>query len=275
MISHSRKKTRLWTNYAALLRVMFLLVLPACQPKTEESPARTEPWRRQEAGTAQEKEAKALRYEVEPGQSLHWDLRGRKARPQGTVGGITGSVEVRLHLLEKTTGTVRFDLSSLLVEGSSEPPEDWTAEAKRWLGLGARDATKFARASFEIESLRDLSHRLPHKAARRSREDGKAGEVRRLYATAVGKLMLRSLSVDRKIPLTVEFYYAEPATADTIPDRIVAELRGGPQVPLEEYEIMPRDGLGNLVSEKLGLLGQEVGRTARMNGRIAFQRSQP
>lgn len=257
----------------------------ACKNGEEEPEARTEPWKKESSQEEKLQANKKVLYRVAPGQLLHFELPGKKARPEGAISGLSGQLSVDLNALEFVEGQLEFDLRQLRIAPDSarltaskrnRPPSDapdsydGTLLAQQWLGLGARapDREQLAQASFVVRSARALSHPSAHAGAHRKREDKKPGEARKVFVTAVGELKMRGLSVDRHIQLTLHFIYPEKAVRGSVPEKITASLRGNIHVPLAEYEIKPRDAAGHVISDQLSLLGKVLGTVAKVSGTI-------
>ncbi len=247
-----------------------------CDERNAPPPIRTEPWR-VDTTSAQETAGQKHRFEVAPDQQLQFSLKGSRAEPVGRLEGISGQVDVSLHDLAQTRGKLSVDLRriSILNEQEANTPS-FTGEALRWLGLGHRapSETEYRYAEFTLDGLHTLSHETPYSGSIRSRDDGAKGQVRRVSAEVRGKLQMRTFSVERSVPVWILFYYDQSATPELQPEKIVVELRGKLGVPLAEYEIVPRDDAGHVVSDQLTLLGQEVGKIARISGSLALRRSQ-
>lgn len=250
--------------------------LLGCQQQEDVVETRTEPWR---AADTRGKGAPTTveSFVVVPNQGLDFDVRGRKAKPVGSLSGVEGRVSVPLDSLSKTQGELLFDLSRVRIANQQEADTpSFTREALRWLGLGEETSpTADARmARFVVQSLRELSHERPWTAPIRKRDDGRPGQIRKIMGEAVGTLKMRSLSVERHIPVWLYFYYDRSATAHIVPEKVVVELRGDAQIPLAEYEIVPRNARGHDISEQQSLLGQEVGNVIRVRGSLTFRHSQ-
>lgn len=281
-------------GFLSVLLISSAFAVFSCdRPKTEE-PARTEPWQKESDQIPTTQAAKKHEFQVAPGQLLQFELPGRSARPEGAIGGISGSILVDLNALQFVSGELYFDLDELRVVPESTRPSakkkkdtgtaqlhfgyDGTQLARQWLGLGAQvpQREENRRASFVIESARHLSHPHAYAGALRKREDGAPGEARQVYLSAVGQLKMRGLSVERLISLSAVFYFPEsteregPGRKNSVPDKITVSLRGETHVPLAEYEISPRDAAGHVITEQLDLLGPVIGSVAKMSGTIEF-----
>ena len=281
-------------NHSRLLAFLIAPFFPAifsCDNPKMEEPERTEPWKKEAEDVPSDQSTKKRMFQVAPGQILQFELPGRQARPEGAVGGISGHILVNLNALQFVSGELHFDLQQLRVvpestrpslkkkngtangsETTASEPYDGTKLAHQWLGLDAQvpHHEKNRRATFVIESARDLSHPNAYSGALRKPEDGAAGEVRQVYLSAVGQLKMRGLSVDRLISLTAKFYFPKSTKRGSVPSKISISLRGATHVPLAEYEISPRDAAGHVISEQLDLLGPVIGSVAKMSGTIEF-----
>lgn len=281
---------------ARLAVLLLSTCFAACdRDSQDEQPERTEPWRKDQTEEGIAAQAVLSRYQVTPDQVLRFELPGRKAKPSGTLRGITGEVDVALRQLQLTRGTLRIDLTQLEMDAPAEKKSTpakreakethslpssrsaATATAREWLGLGEdvpeSERTKNKFAVFEIASLRDLSHPSAHTGARRKSE-GK-GQTRQVYATAEGELSLRGFSVERQLALTLSFHYSDQALAEEVPTSIEVALRPNARVPLSEYDIQPRGASGSVISEQLDLIGREVGSVATILGTIELRKVGP
>lgn len=270
------------------------LHLTGCKEETAQKPEPTQPWLKEDAAAGERERSQAHRFVVAPGQSLELALPGRQGKPTGTLHGITGEFDVTLGELARTSGTLRIDLTELVMnapeakkrdrktEEKGQPSEDLSAEqvtrlGLNWLGLGsevsAEDRTKNRSAVFEVQSLRALSHPAASSGALRK---GTGEElVRKVQATAEGELSLRGLSVQRQLRVALHFRYEGKGGKDQLPQAIEVELRPSARVPLNEYEIAPRSAAGNLLSEELAVLGKTVGSAADIRGSIVLHLSPP
>jgi hypothetical protein len=270
--------------------------LAACS-KPEPPPERTEPWPANPPEAAQP--APKIHYALSKESRVDVSLRARDAKLTGEIRVVEGQLEVDLMRLDRTRGTVRVDVGSILMgagdEGAGEKTEtdrDQTSEARNWLDLGSNQPESVrARkrwAEFTISEIPEVSAEAAHegKVTRRGRaaplidspgEDaGDAGgegaaavsEIRRVALVAVGALTFHGFRVEHRARLRAEFHYPATATATTTPTRVVVETRSPLIVPLAAHDIKPRDASGTFVAEGTKLLGTKVGRDARVSLRL-------
>ncbi|GEM_PF-3569162 len=264
----------------------------ACEKAPEETPARTEPWKKNPGTDSQPQKAPRAIFTLADKQNLRFSLPTRKNSPQGVLSGISGKISLDLKHLELVQGLIKLDLAQLQMQESSPhkrkrtrlsekkpalvDASSWTTQALHWLELGEKN-TEAAKAEkqfvlFKIRSATKLSKNAAHKGAKRKRSDGKPGYSRLIYARAVGDLALRSLSVHREVPLALTFQYDEEST---LPTGIKVALKGNLSVPLSEYEISPRDGAGRLLTQELSLFGDTIGRVVKVEGSLQFNLTRP
>jgi len=264
-----------------LLLLLAVVATCACEEASETTAVRTEPWKKEQALKVGADRQKTSKFRLASAQKLDFELKARKNKSSGTLSGIQGELNLDLKKLDSVSGSVSVDLRELTfnIEGrpssekeTSPPDANWNDEALLWLGLGSkvkeRNKEGNYRATFRFRSADQLSHPSARSGASRKRPDGAPGNARQVYATAIGDLSLGGLSVHRKIPVTLLFIYDEQSAS---PSRLRVTIRRALRVPLAEYEIRPRDRRGNIVTEKLKLLGTHIGTTAKVTGSLDFE----
>jgi hypothetical protein len=274
------------------------LLCAACdEKKAPEDPAPTVPWKKEERPSAKN-ERPVASYRVAAGQSLQFDLPTRRSKPGGKLGGLSGILHIDLHKLEASTGKLEVDLREIRI---TEPPlkpttkkkaaqddptvpflaewesVDFRAEALRWLSLGsevsADERQRAATATFNIKSLRDLSHPSPSAGAFLKSKSGGGFDVRQVRVHAIGELSWRGLSVHREVPLLLRFQFKSPLSDGDAPVGLEVGIHGSFLIPLSEYGIEPRDEAGHSESEARALIGREVGSNARIRGEVRLDRA--
>jgi hypothetical protein len=262
--------------------------LAACS-KPEPPPERTEPWPAHPPEAA--KPSPKIRFDLSRVSRAHVSLRARDATLTGEIRVVEGRLDVDLLHLDRTRGTVRVDVGSILL-GSSETTEtdrEQTSEARNWLDLGSNqpESVRARRrwARFVISEVTEVSADAAHEGkvirhgqatppgdspAQNVGDAGDAaakpaGEIRRVQLVAVGALTFHGFRVEHTARLRAEFHYPAAATPTTIPTRIVAETRSPLIVPLAAHDIKPRDASGTFVAEGTKLLGTKVGRDVRVS----------
>jgi hypothetical protein len=289
---------RNWT-LVGLFFLFFLFSLPtllfSCRDdKKAKVDAPTEPWRKDES--PDKKPKKPTVYQIESGQTLEFDLPTRRSKPGGTLREPRGGLRLDLEALESGAGEIVIDLNQLefsappvesktkLAKETKTPPIEeknfegmnWTVEAKRWLGLGARvapqDRQRAARARFSFGSFREVSHVSARSGIKKHSSDAFAGEVREVRAIAMGELSVGDLVVQREVQLLLRFFFSDSDPPDSAPNSMEVHLREPLGIPLEEYRIAPKDDEGHLDSEKLTHTGTVVGSTVRIMGDLRLSR---
>lgn len=278
------------------LKFPFLLIalalLSGCEKREEKAPAPTEPWRKDE-GKPKER-TPFLSYRLTAGQKLHFQLPGKKAKPEGRISLSAGSLRFDPDALETASGEIEIDLSSLEVtenvqhspaqkdtrkesETADETIAPFTfdsAELLRWMNLGEKVPDplreRHALSKFVFRSARDLSQPAAHLGGRTMMDKESPAETRKVYLTSVGELSLGPYSVHRELPLTVEFHFSEAPSRGSPPDQVDVTLRGSVRVPLSEYQISPRDDAGRVMTDRLSLLGSLIGSSALVSGKVTF-----
>jgi len=202
-------------------------------------------------------------YELEKSE-LSFELPAKKANPRGRLARATGRFEIDLENAERSTGSVRVDLASLEMEsaGTEGDTANATRRALEWLELGAelaadqRELRRFA--TFEVRGLEGATGRSI--AGLRARRDGKPP---RLDATVTGDLSLHGVRAPLRVPVSLEIEAAEGDAGP--PRRLVIRSQKPLVVSLGVHDIRPRDARGVLVARELTLLGENVGRDAKVS----------
>jgi len=264
------------------------LGLAACS-KPEPPPERTEPWPAHPPETA--RPTPKIRYALSSESRVDVSLRARDAKLTGEIRVVQGQLEVDLMRLDRTRGTVRVDVGSILMGAGdgTDTDRDQTSEARNWLDLGSNqpESVRARRrwAEFAISEIAEVSAEAAHegKVTQRGRaapltdspgEDaGDAGdepaapvsEIRQVGLVAVGALTFHGFRVEHRTRLRAQFHYPAAATATTTPTRVVVETRSPLIVPLAAHDIKPRDASGTFIAEGTKMLGTKVGRDARVS----------
>jgi polyisoprenoid-binding protein YceI len=239
-----------------------LLVFLACS-REEKRPERTEPWLAASA-SASSSTLPALRrahYELESAE-VAFELPAKQATPRGRLAKVTGRFEIDLENPERSNGSLGIDLGSVELDGTGDGgAEDATRRALEWLELGAEiPATEREPRRYATFALRGVEGAEGKGALFRERRDGKRP---RLDGTAFGDLSLHGVRAPVRVPVSLEI---EPApTSETAPGRLVIRSRGPLVVSLGVHDIRPRDARGVLVARELVLLGENVGRDAKVS----------
>lgn len=247
-----------------------LLVFLACQ-REEKRPERTEPWPAPSAAPSGSVEpaVRRARYELTAGE-LGFELPAKHASPRGRFQKPTGHFEIDLESPERSSGSVRVDLELIELDAASNDGgvADATRRALEWLELGSEippaDRTSRRFATFVFRGLEEASGRSL--AALGKRRDGKPP---RFEATVVGELSLHGVRAPARVPVTLEIDAAgapaEPAAPGEPPRRLVIRSRRPLVVSLGVHDIRPRNARGVLVARELSLLGESVGREAKVS----------
>jgi hypothetical protein len=122
-------------------------------------------------------------------------------------------------------------------------------------------------ALFELQGVRDLSHRSAQAGPRTQGLGGTA--IHRVTGTADGQLSLRGFSVRRRIPVAIRFHYAANDKEAT-PQMIEVILAGDLQIPFGEYEIAPRSADGTVISDLVPHFAKEGAANALVSGQLTL-----
>jgi polyisoprenoid-binding protein YceI len=235
-----------------------LFAILACS-REEKRPERTEPWPAPCAVPSGSARPATLRahYEVEK-SDITFELPAKRATPRGRSPAATGRFEIDFENPERSSGSLRVDLAVIELEGREGEGDavEKTRRALEWLELGAeipaaeRETRRFA--TFSIRALEDANIGAAGSRRKGLRPEGSA--------TVVGELSLHGVRSPVRVPVSLEF---EPPGAPP-PRRLVIRSRQPLVVPLGVHDIRPRDARGVLVARELTLLGESVGREAKV-----------
>jgi len=199
---------------------------------------------------------------------VDFELPAKHASPRGKLGGATGELEVDLDDLSRTTGRVALDLATLELtssDGLIDGPN--TARALDWLELGvgiaaARRET-VRQVSFEVTAL-DAGHLVSAPAEERP---ARRRELVSHWAVR-GELSLHGVRAPESAEVTLTLVPGpEPAGP---PAELLIRSRRPLVVVLGTHDIRPRERRGLSVSKDHGVLGDGVGREARVSFELRF-----
>ena len=242
-------------------------VATSCRQKPK-PPDRTEPW----LASAQPSPSaspllRRLPYRLAKSR-VEFELPAKLGTPRGRLGPARGELDVDLDDLSRTTGNVTLDLTSVqLLDGSGEPNGANTTRALDWLGLGASAAqderSTFRDATFQIGSL---------DAGRLVAAPGEGPKPRRRELesawTVRGELGVHGVRAPQSADVTLTLVPgADPAGP---PVELVIRSRRPLVVVLGTHDIRPRDARGVLVAKDQAVVGDHVGREARVTFELVF-----
>jgi polyisoprenoid-binding protein YceI len=241
-----------------------LLALVACG-REQKRPERTEPWPAPSAAPSGSAEpaVRRARYELTTSE-LAFVLPAKHASPRGRFRQATGHFEVDLEAAERSSGSVRVDLE--LIELETAPEDAGVANATRraleWLELGSEtppaDRASRRFATFVLRGLEETSG--PSLLRLSERRDGTRS---RFDAVVVGELSLHGVRAPARVPVSLEI--EAPSAPGAPPRRLMIRSRKPLVVSLGVHDIRPRDARGVLVARELSLLGESVGREAKLS----------
>jgi hypothetical protein len=251
----------------AALGVAVLFALAGCRNQ-KPRPERTEPWLASARASASASPlVRRLTYRLVSSR-VDFELPGKRATPKGKLSGGTGELDVDLDDLSHTTGRIAFDLSSIELTGSDElidAPN--TARALDWLELGTGVAVErrdtLRKALFELTSL-DAGHLVvaPSEARTTRRR-----ELVSQWAVK-GELSLHGIRAAESAEVTLTLVPAPEPSGP--PAELLIRSRRPLVVELGTHEIRPRDGHGAQVSKAQAVLGDGVGREAKVSFELKF-----
>jgi hypothetical protein len=195
--------------------------------------------------------AARVRYGFVEGK-VELELPAKSAKPRGSVRVLRATLELDPARPESTTGVIEVDLGSLSMFGDESDTEDSerSARALEWLGLGAAvaaDARETARrGSFHVRSL--------------ERRPAGTWLVR-------GELALAGVRAPESVEISVS---PRPDALTPAPERLLIRSVAPLVVTLSTHDIRPRDSQGAPITRDLELLGQKVGREARVSFVLTF-----
>jgi polyisoprenoid-binding protein YceI len=212
---------------------------------------RTEPWAApgvSASASSRQSEARPtrVRYRLAEGK-VDIELPARSGTPRGSVTTLRADLELEPSAPEKATGVVELDLHSLsmFADGDDTTDPERTTRAREWLGLGASVAVDFRasarKATFFVRSL----------------EPRASGTWRVRGELALAGVRLPN-DVDIRVSPAVDAHAAAP-------ERLLIRSVSPLVVSLSSHDIRPRDQYGAPIARDLELLGQKVGREARVS----------
>jgi hypothetical protein len=231
---------------AAIVVSPFLIALVGCDKKDELAAPAASSVAPSEAPAS----AMVVSYAIDAGGKTVIDMPAPKEHIKADTTASAGDLKIDLMNLANSRGEVKADLETLKTHtfGDSKD-EKQTEHALTWLEVGektpanVRDANRWA--TFAIRSIDGLSATDLTKVAA---EKGGDGDVRTVTLTAHGDFLLHGHKA-AKAPSS------KPTSIDV---RSKAPLH----IVLADHEVKPRDNLGALAQNALGLLGTKVAETA-------------
>lgn len=243
------------------------LALSGCRNKAR-PPERTEPWLASARASASASPlVRRLTYRLVSSR-VDFELPGKRATPRGKLAGGTGALDIDLDDLSRTTGRVAFDLSTLELTGSDglvDGPN--TGRALDWLELGAgtgaerRDSLR--QALFELTSL-DAGHLVI------APSEGHTTRRRELVSqwAVKGELSFHGIRAAESAEVTLMLVPAPDPSGP--PAELLIRSRRPLVIELGTHEIRPRDRHGAQVSKAQAVLGDGVGREAKVSFELKF-----
>jgi hypothetical protein len=205
-----------------------------------------------------------IKYTIDPGGKTSIDMPAPKEHIKADTTAAAGDLKIDLMNLANSRGEVKADLETLKTHtfGDSKD-EKQTEHALTWLEVGAQTPTNvkdanrwatFAIRSMDGLSATDLTKVNPEKSG--------DGDVRTVTLTAHGEFLLHGHKTAKDAVLEVAFHYPSGAPSDSKPTGIDVHSKTPLHIVLADHEVKPRDNLGALAQNALGLLGTKVAETA-------------
>ena len=196
-----------------------LLLCAAGCAKKEPKPLRTEPWlahppaRASASANASGDAAPVLtRYALGEGSVIRFEIPSKRGTLSGTLGRVSGELDVGLSDLTQSRGQVRAELGSLSIHstpgtGPSEASLLERARAALELSPDAHAPAVFA--SFDLTAVEDASPAQVEPAPESVATSPSLPPFnRQVRFTAVGNLLLHGFRVARRAALLAEFGFA-------------------------------------------------------------------
>jgi len=193
-------------NQARALTLPVLLFLAAACAKKEPKPLHSEPWLAhppKSADAASDAAPPRTRYTLSDRSRIRFELPSRSGTVRGSLGRVSGELELELTELAQSRAQVRADLDSIDLDESTDPA--LLARVRNALELSDAGQTASV-TSFDLTRLEDLSP-----SALEPAPEGRAASpfTRRARGTAVGNLLLHGFRVVRRIAVEVDFGFGE------------------------------------------------------------------
>ncbi len=251
------------------LAVALLITTLVCScRRPEKKPTRTEPWLASARGSASASPVARRAHYVLGRSRVDFELPARRANPNGRFRVAEGRLDVDLDDLSRSTGQVTLDLMSVEMRGGdgvADPTH--TEQALEWLELGARltdeKRNTLRRAVFEIRSL-DAGHlvSIPN-------EDSPVRRRELLSNWAVkGELSLHGVRAPTSADVSLTLVPG-PRPAGP-PAELIIRSRRPLVIELGTHDIRPREARGVPVTKAQAMLGDSVGRSARLTFELTF-----
>jgi hypothetical protein len=244
-----------------------VLALGACEHKPK-PPDRTEPWLASAHASASSSPlSRRVQYRLVKSR-IEFELPGKQAAPRGRFLRARGELDVDLDDLSHTTGSVSLDLTTLeMREGTEQLDAPSTARALEWLELGTGIALEkrdsFRDVTFQLGAL-DAGHLVAAPG------ESRAGKRRELVSnwSVRGELSLHGVRAPQTADVALTLVPGpDPAGP---PAELLIRSRRPLVVVLGTHDIRPRNARGVLVAKDQAVLGDQVGREARVTFDFSF-----
>ncbi len=208
--------------------------------------------------------AVVVTYTIDSGGKTLIDMPAPKEHIKADTSATAGNLQIDIMNLANSRGEIRADLETLKTHtfGDSKD-EKQTEHALTWLEVGAqtpstlKDANRWA--TFAVRSIDGLSATeltsVPF-------EKSGYGNTRTVTLTAHGDFLLHGHKVAKDAALEITFHYPPGGPSESTPTVIDIHSKAPLHIVLADHEVKPRDNLGALAQNALGLLGTKVAETA-------------
>ena len=255
----------------ALATGALLLLFAASCRRERPRPDRTEPWLASASTTpsssAAPVAARRLGYTLAESR-IEFELPARRENPRGRFRIARGELDVDLGDPERSTGRLEIELDSLELStkagaAETDPDAGFDERALAWLELGrAVPAERRESGRIATYTLRQLSG-----ASERELNPDERG-LRTGDFSVRGDLALHGVRAPVSALVSVLVTSAEDGTAP--PAKLVIRSRRPLVVSLSTHDIRPRDSRGFPLPREQALLGDSVGREAKIEFELVF-----
>jgi hypothetical protein len=208
--------------------------------------------------------AMVVKYKVDPAGKTSIDMPAPKEHIKADTTAAGGDLQIDLMNLTSSRGEVKVDLTTLKTHtfGDSKD-EKQTEHALNWLEVGNLVTPEVKEKNrWATLTIRSVEGAMPTDLSKATPEKTADGEVRAVTLSVHGDFLLHGHKVEKVVALDVRFHYPAGAPADAKPTSLDVTNKMPLHVVLADHEVKPRDNLGSLAQNALGLLGTKVAETA-------------
>lgn len=225
----------------------------------------------EEIEAVEKKTVSSMTFEVaSEGSKVTFGMQAPFEKQDGAVpqSATSGELNVDLDDLSKSTGLINVDISALEIYQQAAEEEGAYGERTKsdlqnehmrdWLEIGedAPEAEREKNKVIQFE-LSDIE------APSATDINGLEGEQRKVTFTGVGKFRLHQRSAEKKVKMEAIFTYAGDK-----PTQVQVRTVEPFIVDLDEHDVRPRTGFGQLAEKTLSAMSPKVGKEAEVS--VAF-----